>query len=132
MMEADIRSRSKLQAVTYQDVAVLAHHFGVSFEAIVWRLKNLAHISANKATALIEQKDSGNQYIKLFSSQELPEEDASSTASEQELRSQLIRLAMEAFHRAKISQDQLIEIGGKLDINEDFLRDLTKATHPGD
>jgi len=129
-IEAEIRARPGSQVITYQDVAVLARHFGVSFEAAVWRLKSLNHISANETEALIDQKDIGNKYIKLLGFQELLEEGAPPEASEQELRSQLMRLAIEAFRQEEISRGRLIEIGRKLAIEGDELIELAEATRP--
>jgi hypothetical protein len=56
-IEAEIRSRPGSQAITYQDVAEITHHFGVSYEATVWRLKSLNYLSATDTNALIQQKE---------------------------------------------------------------------------
>ena len=129
-IEAEIRARPGSQAITYQDVATLARHFGVSFEAAVWRLKSLNHINANETAVLMNQKDIGNKYVKLLGFQELFEESGPPQASEQELRSQLIRLTIEAFRQEEISRGRLIEIGSKLAINGDELLELAEAARP--
>lgn len=129
-IEAEVRARPGSQAITYQDVAVLTRHFGVSFEAAVWRLKSLNHIGANETAALIDQKDIGNKYIKLLGFRELLEESARPEPPERELRSRLIRLAVEAFRQEEISRGRLIEIGRKLEIEEDELLELAEATRP--
>lgn len=51
--------------------------------------------------------------------------------SEQELRSQLMRLAIEAFRQEEISRGRLVEIGRKLGIGGDALLELAEATRPG-
>ena len=129
-IEAEIRARPGSQVVTYQDVAVLARHFGVSYEAAVWRLKSLNHISANETAVLMNQKDVGNKYIKLLGFRELLDEGAPLAASEQELRSQLMRLAIEAFRQEEISRGRLLEVGRKLAIDGDELLELAEATRP--
>jgi len=127
-IEAEIRPRPGSQAITYQDVAVLARHFGVSFEAAVWRLKSLNHISASETAALIDQKDIGNKYIKLFGFFDLLDEGETPPPPEQELRSQLMRLAIEAYRRDEISRGRLLELARKLDVDGAELLELADAT----
>jgi len=129
-ISAEIRPRPGSQAITYQDVAVLARHFAVSFEAAVWRLKSLDHIGVTETATLIDKKDIGNRYIALLGSRELLEEGASPETSEQELRNQLIHLAIEAFRQEEISRGRLIEIGRKLSIKGEELVELAEATRP--
>ena len=126
-VETDIRARPGSQTIAYQDVAVLARHFGVSFEAAVWRLQNLRHIGAKARAALIGQKDSGKKYIEVLGFRELLAEGAPPEASERELRSQLLRLAIEAFRQEEISRGRLLEIGKKLAIGRDQLIELAEA-----
>ena len=64
--EVEIRPRPGSQSITCQDVAVLARHFGVSYEAAVWRLKSLGHLGSPQNNALIEQKDSGDAFMRLL------------------------------------------------------------------
>ena len=130
-IEAEIRPRPGSQAITYQDVAGLAHHFGVSFEATVWRLKSLNHISARETARLIDQKDIGKKYIKFLGFQELIEEGTPPAApeQEQELRSQLIRLVIEAYRQEEISRGRLIEISRKIGVDSDDLLELAEAAH---
>jgi len=126
-IEAELRSRPGSQAITYQDVAVVARQFGVSYEAAVWRLKSLNHISATETDALIAQRETGKRYIKLLGYFDLLEEDAPAESSDQELRGQLTRLAIEAFRQEEISRGRLIEIGRKLGIKGSELAELAEA-----
>ena len=113
-MDAEIRPRPGSQVITYQDVAVLARHYGLSYEATAWRLKSLNHISSLECNALIARKEIGNRYIRLLGFSDLLDDTMSSTAPEQELRSQLTRLATEAYRREEISRERLLELGQKL------------------
>ena len=114
MMEAELRTRPGSQAITYQDVASLARRFGVSYEAAVWRLKSVGHIGAGETTALLGQKDTGNRYMCELGFEDLFEAGKISEPPEQELRGQLVRLAVEAFRQEEISRGRLIEIAKKL------------------
>ena len=138
---AEIRTRPGSQQLTYADVAVLARHFGVSFEAAVWRLKSLKHTSASESAALIEQKNIGNRYIRMLDRSpdaEAWDGDARKGASgrsvgaghDRELRGQLLRLAIEAFRREAISRGRLLEIGRRLDIAGDDMLDVAMAARP--
>ena len=93
-------------------------------------MKSLNHISANMTATLMTQKDMGKKYIKLLGFQELSEERALASASEQELRSQIMRLAIEAFRQEEISRGRLIEIGKEFAIDGDKLLELAEATRP--
>jgi Zn-dependent peptidase ImmA (M78 family)/transcriptional regulator with XRE-family HTH domain len=128
--EAEIRPRTGSQVITFQDVAALARHFGVSYEAMVWRLRNLDQLDMPATTALIERRDDGRRYLKML---RLPNPFDAGTGSdepEQELRSQLARLAIEAYRREEISQGRLREIGRKLDFPATDLLELAEAAKP--
>ena len=138
---AEIRTRPGSQQLTYADVAGVARHFGVSFEAAVWRLKSLKHTSASESAALIEQKHIGNRYIRMLDRSPDHEErdrDAPEGVSvgsdragdDRELRGQLLRLAIEAFRREEISRGRLLEIGRRLDIAGDDMLDVAMAARP--
>jgi Zn-dependent peptidase ImmA (M78 family)/transcriptional regulator with XRE-family HTH domain len=124
---AEIRSRPGSQAITYQDVASLARHFGVSYEAAVWRLKSLNHISTAETTALIGQKDVGKRYSKLLGFIDVLDEGEIPPAPEHELRNQLMRLATEAYRQDEISRGRLLELAKKLGIDGSELIELAEA-----
>ncbi|WP_457831829.1 ImmA/IrrE family metallo-endopeptidase, partial [Staphylococcus aureus] len=63
--EAEIRPRTGSQTITFQDAAVLAHHFGVSYYAMVWRLRNLDLLDTPATNALIERRDDGQRYLSM-------------------------------------------------------------------
>lgn len=123
--EVEIRPRAGSQSITYQDVAILARHFAVSYEAAVWRLKSLNHLGPVETNVLIEQKDSGKAYMKLLKLQEWDE--ISDDEREQELRSQLAWLGVEAYRREEISQGRLRELAGKLQVPARELIELAEV-----
>jgi Zn-dependent peptidase ImmA (M78 family)/DNA-binding XRE family transcriptional regulator len=124
--EAEIRPRTGSQVITFQDAAMLARHFGVSYDAMVWRLRNLDQLDMPATTALLEHRDDGRRYLKLL---RLPDPFGANEA-EQELRSQLVRLAIEAYRREEISQGRLREIGRKLGLRATKLLELAEAAKP--
>jgi Zn-dependent peptidase ImmA (M78 family)/transcriptional regulator with XRE-family HTH domain len=127
--EVEIRPASGSQAITYQDVAVIARHFGVSYEAAVWRLKNLGHLGNPETKELIAQKDAGKRFTDLLRFSDMfAETEAPSDEREQELRGQLAWLAVEAYRREEISQGRLRELAGKLEISAPELIALAEAT----
>jgi Zn-dependent peptidase ImmA (M78 family)/transcriptional regulator with XRE-family HTH domain len=130
MIEAEIRPPPKSQAITYQDVAAIAHHFKVSYEAAAWRLKNLGWLNAPETDALIEQKSVGKRYGDLlgFKDNLFDEIPSKERYEDQELRGQLARLTIEAYRREEISRGRLLELGRKLDLPGDELLDLAEAT----
>jgi Zn-dependent peptidase ImmA (M78 family)/transcriptional regulator with XRE-family HTH domain len=123
--EVEIRPRPGSQSITYQDVAILARHFAVSYEAAVWRLKSLNHLGGSETNALIEQKDSGKAFMRLLKLQEWAE--ISVGEGEQELRSQLAWLGVEAYRREEISQGRLRELAGKLRVSSRALIELAEV-----
>jgi len=128
--EAEIRPRSGSQVITFQDVAILARHFGVSYDAMVWRLRNLDQIDMPATTALIDRRDDGRRYLKMLRLPDLPDGEADSDEQEQELRGQLVRLAIEAYRREEVSQGRLREIGRKVNLRATDLLELAEAAKP--
>jgi Zn-dependent peptidase ImmA (M78 family)/transcriptional regulator with XRE-family HTH domain len=128
MIEAEIRTRPGSQAITYQDVASLARRFEVSYEAAVWRLKSLNYLGNAEAKALLEQKDIGNRYIHLLGFEGLLDDRRIAEKPEQELRNQLLRLAVEAFRQEEISRGRLRELAKKLEVNPSQLIEFAEAT----
>lgn len=125
--EAEIRPRTGSQVITFQDIAVLARHFGVSYDAMVWRVRNLDQLDKPSTTALLERKDAGRRYLKMLRLPDLFEPKPTSDESEQELRSQLVRLAIEAYRREEISQGRLREIGHKVRLRATDLVELAET-----
>ncbi len=119
--QAEIRPRLGSQVITCQDVAVLARRFCVSYDAAVWRLKNLNHVNSAKAHALLSQKEIAKGHIKLL------DKDNQSRRPEQEFRTQLMSLAIEAFRREKISRGRLLEIGRKLEVEGEQLLEMAET-----
>ena len=103
--------------ITYQDIAILAHHFGVSYEVAVVRLINLKFISSTEKNAFSEKKKNGKEYIQLLIDSGLLKNLKLSETSEKKLRSHIRCLAFEAFEKKQISRGRLMEIGRKINVD---------------
>jgi hypothetical protein len=123
---SEVRPRVGSQTITWQDVGSIARHFGVSYESVVWRLRNLNYLGSTETTALLAQK--GNR-LRLEDMLQLRTDEVGRPpdAQDRELRDQVVRLAIEAFRREEISQGRLRELAGKLDIQSSDLIELAES-----
>ncbi len=128
--ETEIRPPVGSQTVTWQDVNTMALYFGVSYESIVWRLRNLGLLGPSDATTLLGQKDKRlllAELLQLKTDEIAPPPDG----RDQELRSQVVRLAIEAFRREEISAGRLRDLAGKLGVKPADLLDLAEVERAG-
>ena len=88
------------QSLTYEDVATLAHHFGVSYQAALFRLKSLSIVNEREFSELRDKEDFGRQYLELL--QVLDDlEGFDKRTPDREIVSQVVHLAFEAYRRMK-------------------------------
>ena len=130
MSDTEIRPPSGSQTITYQDVAIIAKHFIVSYEAAAWRLRSLNRLSQAEAHELVAQKNFGNLYLRLLEFSDLVDDHpnpASASEREKELQGELIRLATEAFRREEISNGKLREIAIKIGLPSNEVISLARA-----
>ncbi len=104
-----VRLRRTSQAITCQDVAMIACHFGVSYTAAVWRLRNLRHVSDGEAEALMSRKEIGATHLKMVGRDGFSDGKPRPLGSA--LTEQLVYLAVEAFRQGLITQGRLGNIG---------------------
>lgn len=126
-IDAEFRSPPRSQRITYKDVALVAHHFGVSYQAALYRLKSLRHISQSEADELLQREEFGRSYLRelhLFDDVEKPEEEK---YWNRELRSEIVHLAIEAYRREQISRGRILELGRTLEIPGKKLLELAEA-----
>jgi Zn-dependent peptidase ImmA (M78 family) len=112
------------QQITYQDVAALAHQFGVSYHAAVYRLSELRIVTFPEREPLIEKAETGRRYIDILYSDSSPRKDS-------ELVSQVAHLAIEAYRREEITRSRLKELSRLLDIAAKDLLELGEAALNG-
>jgi Zn-dependent peptidase ImmA (M78 family)/transcriptional regulator with XRE-family HTH domain len=126
-IDMEFRSPPRSQRITYKDVALVAHHFGVSYQAALYRLKSLGYISQQGTEELLTQEEFGKSYLRelyMYSDVEEPEEPK---YWDRELRSEIARLAIEAYWREEISRGRLLELSKILGIPGELLLELAEA-----
>ncbi len=126
-IEAAQRTPARSQRITYKDNALLAHHFGVSYQAAVYRLKSLRYISGRECIDLLEREHFGREYLKVLSMFADVGEREKKRYWDRELRSEIAHLAIEAYRRGEISRGRVLELGATLRIAGDTLLHLAEA-----
>lgn len=122
-METEIRPSSGSQVITCQDVAILARRFCVSYDAAVWRLKNLNHFNSAKAHNILSQKEIAKRHVESLDGVK-----RQPNRPKREFYRQLVWLAIEAFRQEKISRGRLLEIGRKLELEGEQLLEMAETT----
>lgn len=118
---AEGRLPPRSQDVQIYDVVQVAHHFGVSRLASLYRLKNLRLLSAAEFERLKARDDAGRgaEVARLLG---LPEPDPE--ASRREFAHRVAGLGLEAFRRELISLAKLHEVAGRVGLERDAVDDL--------
>ncbi|MDE2792190.1 MAG: ImmA/IrrE family metallo-endopeptidase, partial [Paracoccaceae bacterium] len=126
-IEAEQRAPARSQRITYKDNALLAHHFGVSYQAAVYRLRSLRYISEHECGELLDRERFGRKYLKALSMFGDVGEREKQRYWDRELRSEIAHLAIEAYRREKISRGRVLELSKTLRIAGDTLLNLAEA-----
>ena len=126
-IEAAQRAPARSQRITYKDNALLAHHFGVSYQAAVYRLKSLRYISGRETGDLLEQERFGRKYLKALGMFADVGEREQQRYWDRELRNEIAHLAIEAYRRDEISRGRVLELSATLRIAGDTLLNLADA-----
>ncbi len=125
--DALLRPPSGSQTIAYQDVAILAHRFGVSYQAATHRLRSLDLLTRPQHDFLLDQVTHGRSYLKMLALWEDLEGMTSEEESGRELRNQVLSLAIEAYRREEISRGRLLEIAVKLGLSSPQVAALAEA-----
>ena len=107
------RKRVDTQNIELHDVVRMAHHFGVSCTAMLYRLKGLDFVTEEERSFLAAQ-DSAGLAKALRGFLGLPELDDSD--GEMRVHARFLAMAIEAFTRAKITQRKLDELGSLVQV----------------
>ena len=126
-IDTQIRPIPGSQAITYQDVALLSHHFVVSYQATVYRLRSLNIVSQAECAKLLEREAEGKAFLDFLRMLEDLEEPESKERQERELKSQIVHLAIEAYRREAISRGKLLDLSKKLALSGRKLIELAEA-----
>lgn len=125
-VRASRRAAPRSQVLTYEDVAALAHCFGVSYQAALFRLKSLSIINDVEFGELRDKEHFGKQYLELL--QVLVDlEGHDERKPDREIVSQVVHLALEAYRREEISKGKLRDLSTLLDFSGKDLLMLAEA-----
>lgn len=113
--------QKKAPPLFLHEVALLAHHFGVSRPAALYRLQNLKLLDTRKAKELREHNERGlgrhvEQLLELPDTDRDEEQDA--------FRVRFLGLALEAYRREEISRGKLRELATLVDFDEEETEQL--------
>ena len=114
--DAQTRTAPQSQKITYQDAASLAHRFGVSYQAAVYRLLSLRHVSRAQGDELLRLEAVGRDFLQALDMFDDLEGDEEKSLMNLELRRQVTRLAIEAYRRDEISRGRLLGLAKSLNI----------------
>ncbi len=125
-VRAQKRASPHSQKLTYEDVAALAHHFGVSYVAMLFRLKSLSIVNATEFSELRDKEHFGKSYLDLLETfEDVPGPEQ--RQPDREIVSQVLHLALEAYRREEISQGKLRDLSSLLAIPAEALLELAEA-----
>jgi Zn-dependent peptidase ImmA (M78 family)/DNA-binding XRE family transcriptional regulator len=113
------------QAVQLYDVVQLAHHFGVSLIACLYRLRNLRFLTDTEFHDL-RQLDESGQGRAIASKLGFPEPDHEEARNW--FRQRVLGLALEAYRREEISHGKLVELLASVGVQRDAVDQLLEET----
>ena len=121
-VDAERRSAPRSQRISYEDAAMLAMHFGTSYESVVYRLRDLRIIKPSEKQSLLEedQVTAAQDFIKLTRREP-------GTVSEREIIRDIAYLAIEAYRREEVSMGYLRDLSERLGIQGDELVRLAEV-----
>ena len=111
----EVRLPAETQNLDMHDVVRMAHHFGVSCAAMLYRLKGLGFVTEEERSSLAEQDSAGlGKALRGFLG--LPE--AADSDGEMRVHARFVAMAIEAFTRAKITHRKLDELGDLVQVSD--------------
>ncbi len=122
-LDVEARTAPGSQAVQLYDVVQLAHHFGVSRIAALYRLRNLRLITKAVFDHLKDLDDAGRGR-QIAGHLGLPEPDH--VEARDWFQHRVLGLALEAYRREDISRGKLVEVASMLGIDRDRIDRLVE------
>ena len=120
-VQAEGRAEPGSQDIQIYDVVHVAHHFGVSRLAALFRLRNLKLITQAEFDDLkaAEEAGRGRQLAAMLA---LPDTD--DAEDKNGFRHRVLSLALEAYRRDQITRAKLVELAALLSMREEEVRQL--------
>ena len=100
---------------------------GVSYQAAVYRLVSLRHVTKAESAELLACEAVGKDFLQALDMFDDLEDGESRQLMNRELRRQVAGLAIEAYRREEISRGRLLDVGEQLDIPGPKLIALAEA-----
>ncbi len=129
MIETEERQIAKNQKLSPQDAAFIAHRFGVSYQATVYRLHSLRYLSQKAREDLLSEENKGRDYLHLLGLED-SQQIEKNPPFQRELKAYMTRLVIEAYRQEKISRGRVIELSKLLNLPSQDLIEL--ATQDND
>ena len=128
-IQGQLRPAPRSQTIGFQDVAFIAHRFGVSYQTAVYRLKSLRYINQPESVLLLssEQEEAGRDYLRALDLFEDLEEPVSGKRGTRELRGRVAHLALEAYRLGEISRGRLLDVGKTVGVDGRKLLEIAEA-----
>ncbi len=120
---AESRTEPGSQDMQVYDVLHVAHHFWVSPEAALYRLKNLKMVTEAEFSSLQPQVK-GKQAAALGRLLDLPAQEP----DRDEFRHRFLTLALEAYRREAITRAKLDELGALVDLSAEEVAELVESS----
>ena len=127
VVQVEQRAAPGSQDIQLYDVALLAHHFGVSRISALYRLKNLRLLDERELQDLKGQEDSGaGKAMADFLATDIA---INEPGSRDEFRRRFLGLALEANRREEITQSKFNELAAMVGMQR---QDVRRAFHSAD
>jgi len=113
VIQGQLRPAPHSQTIGFHDVARIAHRFGVSYHAAVYRLRSRRHVTQQESGRLLspECRKAGRDYLRALDMFDDLEGPVTAGSGTRELRKRVAHLAMEAYRLGEISQGRLLDAG---------------------
>lgn len=119
-------ARPRLESVQPYDVASLAHHFGVSYQTMVFQLLNANAVSRGEADRLKGSEGAGVQFLRTLKMWDAIE-GKSGDRLDRDLKEQLARLVLEAYRQELVSRGKLLELARAIGVPGRDLLEIAEA-----
>jgi hypothetical protein len=113
-------------------MSIIAHHFGVSYHAAVYRFRSINIISQQECEKLIAKYQEGKRFLSSLHMFSDLEEKEDKNLWDRELITEISYLTIEAFRREEISRGKVIEIGDAIGVGGKVLYELALSTLEND
>lgn len=123
-VSAQKRMPAGSQELRVYDVVGMSHHFGVSYEAVLYHLLNLRLLRKDNFEVLWAQKKAAGPVRQALRIPEWDEE------VHWELAEQVLSLALEAYRREEISRNKLIELAEKVGVSREEIEAVLQDIYP--